>query len=131
MNNKDRANSLSREIIGSAIEVHRTLGPGLLESAYLAALTYELNSKAIPFRTQVALPVDYKGTTLDAGYRIDLLVDNLIIVEVKSVDKLIRIHEAQLLTYLKLTGKWLGLLVNFNVPILKQGIKRLVSGNQI
>ncbi len=108
--------------------MHRALGPGLLESAYETCLCHELTLRSIPFERQLQLPVEYKGVRLDAGYRIDILVDKLVIVELKAVDSLAPIHEAQLLTYLKLTHLWLGLLVNFNVPILKHGIKRMVNG---
>lgn len=116
------------QIIGAAIEVHRILGPGLLESAYEACLCHELTLRNIPFQRQVPLPVEYKGTKLDIGYRIDILVDQGVIVELKTVECLEPIHEAQLLTYLKLRQVWLGLLINFNVPVLKQGIKRMVNG---
>lgn len=125
---RNKANLLSKQIIGAAIEVHRALGPGLLESAYETCLCHELTLRSIPFERQLQLPVEYKGVKLDAGYRIDILVDKLVIVELKAVDSLVPIHEAQLLTYLKLTHLWLGLLVNFNVPILKHGIKRMVNG---
>ncbi len=125
---RNKANLLSKQIIGAAIEVHRALGPGLLESAYETCLCHELTLRSIPFERQLQLPVEYKGVRLDAGYRIDILVDKLVIVELKAVDSLAPIHEAQLLTYLKLTHLWLGLLVNFNVPILKHGIKRMVNG---
>ncbi len=110
------------------MEVHKTLGPGLLESTYEACLCRELLLQGIPFERQVALPVEYKGLKLDCGYRLDMLVDSLIIVEIKAVVGLEPIHEAQLLTYLRLKKLWLGLLINFNVPVLKEGIKRLVNG---
>jgi GxxExxY protein len=125
---KQQANSLSNEIIGAAIEVHKSLGPGLLESAYQACHKHELSLRGIPVETEVALPLEYKGVKLDCGYRMDEVVGGLVVVEIKSVDCLEPIHEAQLLTYLRLSGLWLGLLINFNVPILKQGIKRLVHG---
>jgi len=128
MQDTEKANLLSKRIIGAAIEVHRALGPGLLESAYEACLFYELTQQGIPTRQQVQLPVVYKGVHLDCGYRIDLLVDNSVVVEIKAVDRLEPIHEAQLLTYLRLSGVWLGLLINFNVPVLKNGIRRLVLG---
>ncbi|NJM06310.1 GxxExxY protein [Candidatus Gracilibacteria bacterium] len=128
MEDHARADALSKQLIGAAIEVHRALGPGLLESAYEACLCHELKLRSIPFERQVALPVIYKGTMLDCGYRLDLLVGNLVIVELKAIDELEPIHEAQLLTYLRLKKLWLGLLINFNVPVLKQGIKRLVNG---
>ena len=134
MNHKDtkdtkvKADELSRQIIGAAIEVHRVLGPGLLESAYEECVCRELALRDVPFERQVHLPVEYKGSKIDYGYRIDLLVDRLVIVELKSVESLLPIHEAQLLTYLYLRQIWLGLLINFNVPLLKGGIKRLVHG---
>lgn len=117
---------LSKRVIGCALEVHRTLGPGLLESAYEQCLAYELARAQLPFQLQVALPVNYKGLQLDCGYRIDVLVDGKLIVELKSVEQLLPIHEAQLLTYMKLARVPVGLLINFNVPLLRHGIKRLV-----
>jgi GxxExxY protein len=119
------ANKLTGEVIGGAIEVHKILGPGLLESAYEECLCYELTQRAIPFERQKELPIQYKGIALDCGYRLDLLVANKLVVELKACESLEPIHEAQLLTYLKLTGIKLGLLINFNVPVLKQGIRRL------
>ena len=117
---------LSNKVLGCAIEVHRELGPGLLESTYEQCLAYELNRAKIPFQLQVALPVDYKQIRLDCGYRIDLFVDNSLIVEVKSIDQLLKIHEAQILTYMKLTKVRVGLLFNFNVELLKKGVRRFV-----
>ena len=117
---------LSNKIIGCAIEVHRELGPGLLESTYEQCLAYELNQAKIPFKLQVELPVDYKQIRLDCGYRIDLLADDRLIVELKSVDQLLAIHEAQVLTYMKLAGIKVGLLINFNVAVLKNGVRRFV-----
>ena len=128
MDQKQKANAISKEIIGAAIQVHSVLGPGLLESAYEACLSYELSTRKVNHRLQVALPIKYQGLSLDAGYRIDLLVEDLVIGEIKSVDSLAKIHEAQLITYLKLTNKWLGLLINFNVLLLKNGIRRIVLG---
>ena len=125
---KAKANSLSNQVIGAAIEVHRILGPGLLESAYEECLCRELLLRDVPFQRQAPLPVEYKGLRLDCGYRLDLLVGELIVVELKSVEKLEPIHEAQLLTYLRLSNLWLGLLINFNTVLLKSGIKRLVNG---
>ncbi len=125
---KERADLLSKQIIGAAIEVHSHIGPGLLESAYEACFCHELLLRGVPFVRQEPLPVVYKGVYLDCGYRIDVLVDNLVIVELKAVQTLAPIHEAQMLTYLRLRKLWLGLLINFNVPILRQGIKRLVNG---
>jgi GxxExxY protein len=113
-------------IIGAAIEVHRHLGPGLLESAYEECLCHELHLRELPFRRQVELPISYKGIKLDCGYKIDLIVQDTVILELKSIDKLQPIHEAQLLTYLRLTQKPVGLLINFNVPLLTQGIIRMV-----
>jgi GxxExxY protein len=117
---------LSNKFIGCAIEVHRELGLGLLESTYEQCLAYELNRAKIPFKLQVELPVEYKEIRLDCGYRIDLLVDNRLIVELKSVDQLLKIHEAQVLTYMKLAAIGVGLLINFNVDVLRRGIRRFV-----
>lgn len=128
MDTKEKSNALSREIIGAVIEVHKALGPGLLESAYEECLCQELKMRNIPFERQVDLPIEYKGIKLSAGYRMDIVVENLLVLELKSVEKLLPIHQAQLITYLRLSNIWLGLLINFNVPILKQGIKRLVQG---
>lgn len=125
---REKADSLSKQIIGAAIEVHSALGPGLLESAYLASLCHELKLRDIPFQQEVALPFKYKDIDLPVGYRIDLLVDGLVIVEIKTVDRISRIHEAQLLTYLRMTNLWLGILLNFNELFLKHGIRRLVNG---
>ena len=110
-------------ILNAALEVHRTLGPGLLESTYEQCLAHELATQAVPFELQVALPVQYKGVRIDCGYRIDMLVANEVIVELKSVEQLLPIHEAQILTYLKLSRLRRGLLLNFNVPLLKNGIR--------
>ena len=117
---------LSEQIIGAAIEVHRELGPGLLESAYQACLAHELSLRSILFVSQLDLPLTYKGVQLDVGYRVDLLVDDKVIVELKAVEKVLPIHEAQLLTYLRLLKKPVGLLLNFSVPVLKDGIIRRV-----
>jgi len=117
---------LSDRVIGAAIEVHRYLGPELLESAYEACLYHELTLRDVEFKRQVPLPLEYKGIHLDCGYRMDLLVDNQLVIELKTVDKLLPIHEAQLLTYLKLSGIKRGLLLNFHTPVLKHGIKRMV-----
>ena len=119
-------NAVSEAIIGAAIEVHRESGPGLLESAYQRCMRHELTLRGVPFDSEVALPVSYKGLHLDCGYRLDLLVHGAVVVETKSVAKLDPIHEAQLLTYLRLGGWHLGLLINFNVKVLKEGIKRRV-----
>ena len=117
---------MSVAIIGCAIEVHKHPGPALLESAYEECLCFELSSKGLLCKRQVALPVTYKGMAPDCGYRMDLVVNDSIIVEIKSIERLNPIHEAQLLTYLRLSGKRVGLLINFNVPILKNGIIRKI-----
>jgi GxxExxY protein len=127
MREKDRINSITGRIIGAAIEVHRTLGPGLLESAYEACLAFELRKLGLRVEEQRPVPVVYKDVKLDCGYRLDLLVDDAVIVEVKAIDQLAPIHDAQLLSYLRLTGKHVGLLINFHVPILKDGLKRIVN----
>lgn len=111
----------------AAIRVHSALGPGLLESAYEACLKYELEKRGLNVKQQVALPVVYRGMKIDLGYRLDLLVEDAIIVELKAVEKLTPLHEAQLLSYLKLSGKKIGLLINFNVTRLRDGIKRMVN----
>jgi len=121
-------NELSNKIIGAALEVHKTLGPGLMESAYQACLCQELRIQGLKIEKEKDLPVEYKGFKLDCGYRMDIVVEDKVIVEVKALEKVLPIHEAQLLTYLKLTGLKLGLLINFNTPRLKDGIKRLVLG---
>ena len=121
-------NEITEAVIGAAIEVHRHLGPGLLESAYEQCLCYELNRSGLAFECQVHLPVDYKGLRLDCGYRLDLLVEGAVIVEIKAVEELVPIHEAQLLTYLRASQKTVGLLINFNVAMLRDGLKRIVNG---
>ena len=121
-------NQTTEAIIGAAIEVHKHLGPGLLESAYEECLCHELNLRDIPFQRQIPLPVVYKGTKLDCGYRIDLLVKNEVVVELKAIEGILPIHEAQTLTYMRLGGWKVGLIINFNVPIVVKGIKRLVLG---
>ena len=113
-------------ILAAAIEVHRHLGPGLLESAYEECLCHELHLRGLSFQRQVDLPVDYKGLILNCGYKIDLLVQREVILELKSVEKILPVHQAQLLTYMKLANKKVGLLINFNVPLLSQGITRRV-----
>lgn len=123
-----RINDISSAIIGAAIEVHRTLGPGLLESAYEQSLAHELSLRQIPFQRQKPLPVDYKGIRLDCGYRLDFLVDDLVVVEIKAIEVLLPIHQAQLLSYLKRGGWKLGLLINFHAPLLREAIKRVVLG---
>lgn len=119
-------NKTTESVIGAAIEVHRHLGPGLLESAYEECMCEELTLRNIPFKRQVALPVLYKTKKLDVGYRIDLLVNNEVVVELKTVESILPIHEAQTLTYMRLGGWQVGLILNFNVTVLKNGIKRLV-----
>jgi len=119
-------NEITRAVIGAAISVHRVLGPGLLESAYEACLAYDLSDLGFKVERQKALPVKYRGVFLDCGYRIDLLVEGKVVVELKAVERLERIHEAQLLSYLKLSGCKVGLLINFNVRVLKNGIRRMV-----
>jgi len=121
-------NRITQTILGGALSVHKALGPGLLESAYEACLAFELAERGLSVERQKALPVRYREVNLDCGYRIDLLVDGKVIVEVKAVDKLNPIHEAQLLSYLKLSNCKVGLLINFNVRILKNGVRRLVLG---
>ena len=117
---------LTDKIIAAAIEVHKALGPGLLESAYQLCMAHESNLRKLPFEQQVALKIDYKGLELDGGYRLDFVYDNRVVVEFKTVERVLPVHEAQLLTYLKLTGIRVGLLINFNVPVLKNGIYRRV-----
>jgi GxxExxY protein len=118
-------NDLTGKVIGAAIEVHNALGPGLLESAYEECFCYELSNRNIPFERQKELPIVYKGVTLDCGYRLDVLIPDKLIIELKSCENIQPIHSAQLLTYLKLTGIKVGLLINFNVPVLKDGIVRI------
>lgn len=117
---------LAAEVVDAAIKVHKALGPGLLESVYEQCLVHELTRRELRPQQQVALPIVYEGAKLDSGLRIDLLVNGLIIVEVKAVEALLPVHQSQLLTYLKLSGRRVGFLVNFNVPLLKDGLKRLV-----
>jgi len=117
---------LTERVIGCAIEVHRTLGPGLLESTYQQCLAHELEVQEIPFASEVDLPIDYKGIKLNCGYRLDLLVDERLIVELKAVDEVTGLHQAQLMTYMKLAKVSLGLLINFNVTRLVDGVRRIV-----
>ncbi|HEX4003919.1 MAG TPA: GxxExxY protein [Candidatus Acidoferrales bacterium] len=119
-------NQLTHEIIGAAIEVHRMLGPGLLESAYEECLAREFVLRGIPFERQKAVPVVYKDVKLECGYRMDLLIDRIVVVELKSVEALAPLHEAIVLTYLRLSGCKIGLLINFNVAVLKDGVRRFV-----
>ena len=123
-----KINEITRAVIGAAIEVHRTLGPGLLESVYEECLCQELRLRKIPFERQKELPLRYKGFKLAGGFRLDVLAADQVVVEVKTVESLLPIHQAQMLTYMKMGGWKVGLLINFNVPILKKGIKRLVLG---
>ena len=124
----NKINELTEKIIGSAIEVHRTLGPGLLESSYELCLEREFAIRKIPYKRQIEIPLSYKGVELKYTYRLDFLIDDCIVVELKAVDLLLPIHEAQMLSYLKL-GKWkIGLLINFHVPRLTMGLKRIVLG---
>ena len=127
MPEREQLNRVTGDIIGSAIEVHRALGPGLLESAYESCLVFELVQRGLKVEQQKPLPVVYRGVQLDCGYRLDLLVESTVIVEVKAIDRLAPIHRAQLLSYLKLSGCEVGLLINFNVQTLKQGIIRMVN----
>jgi len=120
-------NEISNKIIGAAIQVHRTLVPGFLESTYEACLKYELEKRGLKIQSQVGLPVIYDGIKIDLGYRLDILVDDAVIIELKAMTTITPLHEAQLLSYLKLSGKHLGLLINFNVTLLKDGIKRRIN----
>ncbi len=122
----EKLNQTTYEIIGAAFKVHTELGPGLLESAYEACLEYELLKKGLNVMRQKSLPIVYKNMKLDAGYRIDIMVNDAVIIEIKAVQEITPIHEAQLMTYLKLSGQKLGLLINFNVTDLKKGIKRII-----
>ena len=126
---KERLNALTEAIIGAAIQVHHELGPGMLESAYDACLSYELLQRGLGLERQKAMPLVYRGQTLDLGYRLDLVVENLVVVEVKATECLTRVHSAQLLSYLRLSGCKVGLLINFNVKwLVENGIKRVVNG---
>ena len=124
--NEEQKDPRTSPIIGAAIEVHRLLGPGLLESAYEECLCHELYLRGMSFERQVALPVSFKGILLDCGYKIDLVVEGEVVIELKAVERILPVHEAQLLTYLKLSGKHVGLLINFNVPLLARGIIRRI-----
>ncbi len=127
MNQKDRLNKITETIIGCAINVHKELGPGLLESAYEACLLYDLSLTKMKIESQKPLPIIYKNVKLDCGYRLDLLIEDEVVVEIKSVEKLLPIHKAQLLSYLKISDLKVGLLINFNVKLLKDGIIRVVN----
>jgi GxxExxY protein len=124
----DAPEALTSRVIGLAMEVHRALGPGLLESAYEECLCFELTSHGIPFGRQIPLPVIYKSVHLDCAYRMDLVIHNMLVVELKTIERILPVHEAQLLTYLRLSGITTGLILNFHMPVLKDGIKRLVLG---
>jgi len=119
-------NQITEKIIGCAIEVHKTLGPGLLESVYEECLAFELQHQNLTFSRQVIVPVSYKTVKMDCGYKIDILVENAVVVELKSIEMILPVHEAQILTYLHFTEKKIGLLINFNVKLLKTGIKRFI-----
>ncbi len=121
-----RIDAVARQVVDAGLKVHKALGPGLLESAYEHCLTHELRSRGLTVARQIPLPITYEGLQLDAGYRLDLMIEDSIIVEVKSVEALTRLHEAQIVTYLKLSKRRLGFLMNFNVPLFKQGVRRLV-----
>lgn len=127
MQEKDRLDSITRPIIGAAIEVHRRLGPGLLESAYETCLAFELQQMGIRVEQQKSLPVVYKEVNLDCGYRLDLVIEDSVVVEIKDVEQLAPIHDAQILCYLRLSGKRVGLLINFHARVLKNGLKRIVN----
>ncbi|NQU31136.1 MAG: GxxExxY protein [Anaerolineae bacterium] len=129
MNKLEKLNQITEAIIGAAIEVHRSLGPGLLESAYEACLAFELIERGFQVERQKELPIVYKTVRLDVGYRLDLLVNEKVIVEIKAVNNLESIHTAQILSYLKLSERKVGLLINFNVKLLKHGIKRVANGS--
>ena len=122
----DEVEQVGREVVDASIAVHRELGPGLLESVYVTCLARELTSRGIQYEAEKTVPIVYAGERVDTGLRLDLLVAGVVVVEVKAVEKLLPLHEAQLLTYLKVTGLRLGLLINFNVALLKQGVKRMV-----
>ena len=127
MTERESLNRITEKIIGAAIEVHRALGPGLLESAYEACLVFELIERGLEVEQQKPLPVVYRDVKLDCAYRLDLLVEEKVIVEIKAVDRLAPIHQAQMLSYLKLSGCKVGLLINFNVKMLKDGVRRIVN----
>jgi len=129
MGQREELNKITEGIIGAAIEVHRNLGPGLLESACQAALAYELSQRGYKVEQQKPLPMLYKEIKLDAGYRLDFLINDKVVLEIQSSDKIIPIHDAQMLSYLRLSGCKVGLLINFNVKLLKNGVKRFVNGS--
>ena len=127
MDEKNKLNRITEQIIGAAIEVHRAVGPGLLEPAYEACLVFELRQRGCKIEQQKPLPVVYKNVKLDCGYRLDLVVEGCVIVEIKAVEKLTSVHDAQLLSYLRLYGARVGLIINFHVTILKNGLRRIVN----
>lgn len=127
-NERERLDAITDKIIGAAVQVHRTLGPGLLESAYRACLAFELSARGLAVAREVPLPLEYRGVRLECGYRVDLLVENSVVVEVKAIERLERVHSAQVLSYLRLVHRTVGLLINFNVPKLTMGLKRVVNG---
>lgn len=127
MNDEERLNKITETIIGVAIDIHKALGPGLLESAYEACMVYDLIQSSLKVEQQKPLPVIYREVKLECGYRLDLMIENEVIVEIKSVEKLLPIHKAQLMSYLKLADRKVGLLINFNVELLKDGIQRVVN----
>jgi GxxExxY protein len=124
-NGEGEKDPLTQQVIGCAIEVHRTLGPGLLESTYEKCLAHELKLAGLPFINQAVIPIDYKGISLDCGYRLDFLIDDYLVVELKAVEQILPIHQAQVITYMKLAEAPVGILINFNVKLLKDGIRRL------
>ena len=128
MTELERLNKITESIIGAAIQVHRTLGPGLLESAYVACLAYELQKRGLKVEQQKPVPLVYEQVKLECGYRMDLFVEQAVVVEVKSIEALAPIHEAQVMSYLRLSGCKLALLINFNVVVLKDGIRRFING---
>jgi GxxExxY protein len=128
---RKRINAVTERVIGAAIEVHKALGPGLLESCYEMCLCHQLGSGGIAFQRQHSIPVHYKGIQLDCGFRADRVVENTVVVELKAIESILPIHEAQLMSYLKLSKLSAGLLINFNVPLLKQGIKRRLLNPEI
>jgi GxxExxY protein len=123
----DTLNEMTQSVIGAAIKVHRVLGPGLLESAYLACLAFELRREGLKVRTQFPVPVAYEDVTLDCGFRADVIVEDAVILEIKAVEQLAAIHLAQMMTYLRLTGHSVGLIINFNTKVLTQGVRRVVN----
>lgn len=121
-------NEISKEVVGAALEIHKALGPGLLESVYEECMCRELSLRGLAFKRQVVVPLKYKDLKLESGLRLDLLVEELVIIEIKAVEKVMPVHKAQILSYLRLTGKKLGLLINFNEELIKNGIHRVVNG---